>query len=81
MTNPKRRDMTGTVRCSVCKVGGVHERGPGSPLIIRHADDCPERPDPEPTPRRADGGPRRAFEYSESERRDIRDAGRGHLLG
>jgi hypothetical protein len=35
---------------------------------------------PEPAPRVPDGGPRRAFEYSESERRDIRDAGRGHLL-
>lgn len=33
----------------------------------------------EPEPRAPNGGPR-GYEYSEVERQDIRDAGRGHLL-
>ena len=38
----KVRDMTGTAYCGVCGVGAVHERGPGTPLVIRHKPDCAE---------------------------------------
>ncbi len=38
----KARDMTGTVRCSACPAEAEHERGPGSPLVIRHHQGCPE---------------------------------------
>ena len=43
MSKPKPRDMSGTIRCSVCGAEAVHERGPGTPLVIRHKPDCPER--------------------------------------
>lgn len=36
----KVRDMSGTARCGVCGVEAVHERGPGTPLVIRHKADC-----------------------------------------
>ena len=38
----KIRDMSGTARCGVCNVEAVHERGPGTPLVIRHKPDCAE---------------------------------------
>ena len=38
----KVRDMSGTARCGVCGVEAVHERGPGTPLVIRHKSDCTE---------------------------------------
>ena len=38
----KVRDMSGTARCGVCGVEAVHERGPGTPLVIRHEPDCTE---------------------------------------
>lgn len=38
----KVRDMSGTARCGVCGVEAVHERGPGTPLVIRHESDCTE---------------------------------------
>lgn len=41
MTRRKPRDMSGTAYCSFCQVRAVHERGPGTPLIIRHLSTCP----------------------------------------
>ena len=35
------RDMSGSAYCIDCGVRAVHERGPGSPLVIRHISDCP----------------------------------------
>ena len=40
----KPRDMTGTAFCLDCGARAVHERGPGTPLVIRHKTDCPEHP-------------------------------------
>lgn len=37
----KPRDMTGTVKCLDCPATAVHERGPGTPLVIRHEPGCP----------------------------------------
>lgn len=37
----KPRDMTGTVKCLDCPATAVHERGPGTPLVLRHDADCP----------------------------------------
>lgn len=42
MSRRKPRDMSGTAYCSLCKVPAVHERGPGTPLVIRHLPSCPE---------------------------------------
>jgi hypothetical protein len=36
----KRLDLTGTACCLECGASAVHERGPGTPLILRHAVDC-----------------------------------------
>lgn len=36
----KPRDMSGTAYCLNCGAPAEHERGPGSPLSITHADDC-----------------------------------------
>lgn len=38
----KPKDMTGTARCGVCAEEATHERGPGSPLSIRHKLWCSE---------------------------------------
>lgn len=43
------RDMTGTAFCLDCGVFAVHERGPGSPLVIRHLPTCPQNPAKEKT--------------------------------
>jgi len=40
----KPRDMTGSAYCTDCGVRAVHERGPGTPLVIRHKADCPNSP-------------------------------------
>jgi hypothetical protein len=37
----KRRDMSGTAKCLDCGAEAVHERGPGTPLVIFHHDGCP----------------------------------------
>lgn len=42
------RDMSYTARCMDCDVYAVHERGPGTPLVIRHLPDCPNRRPKEP---------------------------------
>lgn len=36
--------MSGTARCMDCGVSVVHERGPGSPLILKHRSGCPALP-------------------------------------
>jgi hypothetical protein len=38
----KKRDLSGTVRCTDCGVGAEHERGPGTPLVLRHKPGCQE---------------------------------------
>ena len=35
------RDMSGSAYCIDCHVRAVHERGLGTPLVIRHKPDCP----------------------------------------
>jgi hypothetical protein len=40
----KPRDMTGSAYCADCGVRAVHERGLGTPLVIRHEADCPNSP-------------------------------------
>lgn len=42
MTRPKPKDMSGTARCMDCLQKAVHERGPGTPLVIHHLPDCPQ---------------------------------------
>lgn len=42
MTRRGRPDMTGSAWCAECKVEAVHERGPGSPLVILHDARCPD---------------------------------------
>lgn len=36
------KDMSGTARCIDCRAEAEHERGPGSPLSIRHFAWCPQ---------------------------------------
>lgn len=47
----KPRDMSGSAYCSECGARAVHERGPGTPLVIDHLAGCSEHPTnrPEPT--------------------------------
>lgn len=43
MTKRKPRSMAGTARCDECGALAEHERGPDTPLIIRHLETCSER--------------------------------------
>lgn len=41
-----KRDMSGTAYCLDCRQRAEHERGPGSPLSIKHLDGCPQNEEP-----------------------------------
>jgi hypothetical protein len=41
--NPKL-DLTGKACCLACGATATHKDGPGTPLVIRHSADCPNRP-------------------------------------
>lgn len=40
MTKPK--NLEGTAFCLDCGMAAMYERGPGSPLSIKHNPDCPQ---------------------------------------